>query len=205
MVKSTPINQLPQGQNKLETYITSKHETDFINTQKAHEEFQQPVDTNNDITANTDADISINEVMSEINNNKEIELAENNRLQQQINQLQYQLTQQKQTNVPQSPSAHLVNEQITNALKLEQTQDVKLEPMSWYAVMVSFAKTNLPMSKNDFKLFVICCVLFWLLSKEKVSNILATNLSYITEDRLYLVKVFHAILFGTLVLSLFKI
>ena len=114
------------------------------------------------------------------------------------------MTQQKQTNIPQSPSAHLVNEQITNALKVEQTidtptQDIKLEPTSWYDVMISFAKTNLPMSKNDLKLFVICCVLFWLLSKEKVSNILATNLSFITEDRSYLVKVVHAILFGTLV------
>jgi len=215
MVKSTPINQLPQGQNKLETYITPKHETDFNNTQRAHDEFQQPVDTNNDITAtNIDADISINEVMSEINNNKEIENAESNRLQQQINELQYQLAHQKQVNnVPQSPSACLVNDHLANVVKSEQLKpsDVLVdnsslsESKSWYDTVMVFMNPSVLISRTDLKLFITSCVLFWLMSREGVNALLASKLSFISEDKTYLINIIRTLLFGILVLSLFKI
>ena len=209
MVKSTPINQLPQGQNKLETYITPKHEVDFNNTQKAHDNFQIPIDTNNDMNSNNEDDISINEVMSELNNNKDIEQIENNRLQQQINELQFQLQQQKQINIPQAPSANIINENISNQIKLEQLQkksdkDESLN-VSWYEQISSSITTKINELKNDFKLFTICCVLFWIMSREKVNEILTSKLTFISQEKSYIINIIRTLLFGIILISLFKI
>lgn len=142
-MKSTPINQLPSnGANRSNDKL--HHDTitmvkQYEDTQKAQDNFKPPIDTS--VSMNIDDDISLNEVMSGTNDNRNIELNETARLQEQINKLQTEIQKQREQNelrtldhltesapgltggggdtepmvnpifVPQSPSAHLINQE----------------------------------------------------------------------------------------------
>lgn len=139
-MKSTPINQLPNNttkslSNKLPITDNTGYAEDYANTTKAQENFKPPVDTS--VNMNIDDDISINDVMSELNDNRTIELNETVRLQEQINMLQNEIQNQKRQNenlmnqhvyVPQAPSARMVNqESLNNIESMKLRTEQKLE------------------------------------------------------------------------------
>jgi len=137
MVKSTPINQLPNNtQSQLEnrTMNDAGYIEEYANNQKAQEKFKHPIDTTANL--NIDDDISINEVMSELNSNQHVESNEASRLQEQIFMLQTEIENQKRQNdsvlqnnqnhmfVPQAPSAHIINQEHLNNIKIQQSNNV---------------------------------------------------------------------------------
>lgn len=133
LMKSTPINQLPNNTTKsLSSKVSITEESgyakDYVNTTKAQENFNPPIDTS--VNMNIDDDISINDVMSELNDNRTTELNETVRLQQQINMLQTEIQNQKRQNenlmnqnvyVPQAPSARLINQESQNNIESMKT------------------------------------------------------------------------------------
>ena len=128
-MKSTPLNQLPNNttkslSNKIPITENTGYAEDYANTTKAQENFKPPVDTS--VNMNIDDDISINDVMSELNDNRTIELNETVRLQEQINMLQNEIQIQKRQNetlmhqpvyVPQAPSALMINQESLNNIE----------------------------------------------------------------------------------------
>lgn len=189
-MKSTPINQLPNNttkslSNKSPITETAGYAEDYANTTKAQENFKPPVDTS--VNMNIDDDISINDVMSELNDNRTIELNETARLQEQINMLQNEIQNQKRQNetlmhqpvyVPQAPSARMVNQESLNnieSMKLRTDQTFSTPPeesskdgmLSRLYTGLTFGKGSTGSGNNllqflDLKLFlvVICASMF---------------------------------------------
>tara|TARA_Y100000816_G_C26024372_1_gene536044 strand:- start:124 stop:768 length:645 start_codon:yes stop_codon:yes gene_type:complete len=199
MVKSTQINQLPQSENKIEQMITPNQQNEFVNSQRAHSSFQPPVDSISKIETNNEDDISINEVISEINNNKEKDMMEKDRLQYQINDLRKQLynqvqqnqnmmmRQQQVLNVPQAPSANLINESIDNKMKekefiKEEKKEIEIEKenSNWFKKINDFINSNI-------KLFLVCIFVYMLLCSENLNNFIEEKLN-ITPQLLNLIK-----------------
>lgn len=178
-MKSTPINQLPNNATKnsdTKHPITENtgHVEEYANNQKAHENFKPPIDTS--VNMNIDDDISINDVMSELNDNRTIELNETARLQEQINMLQTEIQNQRRHNdslnnqnvfVPQAPSARLVNQESMNTIEAlksrindpQTTQKAEESKGMFSQFCSSFTGGAGDMLRFfDLKLFIVVCV-----------------------------------------------
>ena len=201
-MKSTPINQLPtktiENDNSVEEH-TSHHN-------KTISQLKPPIDTS--VNMNIDDDISINDVMSELNDNRTIELNETTRLQQQINMLQNEIENQKrQTNsmmsqnvyVPQSPSARLVNHESLNLIETmnnqfassEGSQKVATKPLTndhqdgMISKILGSVGLKGIMRPLDFKLFVVVCLTAFLVYSNPVDDFVG---KYIKDSKYYFVK-----------------
>lgn len=221
MVKSTPINQLPNKTSiQKQTFINENHKQEFMNSQKAQSEFSNPTNSSSKVQA-TDDDISIQDLMSEINENKKKEALDNSKLQQQIIDLQNQIYLQKQMNesmqqphmlnIPQAPSANLLQEKIdtipittkpvtTNTStteKSEESNEVKTN-QSYFRI------ENLKiLSWCDIKLMLICFILFTIFSSSKVKELIQNKLSNTFLQGF--TTPFTSIICSILIICLFKI
>lgn len=224
-MKSTPINQLPT--KTIETDNSVEEPTNHHN--KSISQLKPPIDTS--VNMNIDDDISINDVMSELNDNRTIELNETTRLQQQINMLQNEIENQKRQTksmmhqnvyVPQSPSARLVNQESLNLIESMNNQLASSEGSQKFPTTSSSTKPTTTTNDNqdglvskilgsiglkgvirslDFKLFVVVCLTTFLVFSNPVDDFVG---KYIKDSKYYFVKEpMKSVMVGIIVVCLY--
>ena len=181
-MKSTPINQLPTKTNDNDDHVEK-----YVNNNTPTNQLKLPIDTS--VNMNIDDDISINDVMSELNDNRSIELNESTRLQQQINMLQNEIENQKRHNdnminqnvyVPQSAPGSASASASAAATKNTDNEQVGI----FSNILSSFGIKKL-ISSIDFILFIIVCVTSFVLYSNTVDDFIG---KYIKDSKYYFVK-----------------